>query len=73
MIRLGNRIRLTRREVELFTKITGFEPVEVNSLDDLDRYISQCKAHYWGDSEETRTLHGLLDSVRSRGLGVARG
>jgi hypothetical protein len=71
MIRLGNRIRLTRREVERFTKITGFEPVDVRTLDDLDGYIRQCKAHYWGVSEDTRFLHFLLDEERSRCLGVA--
>lgn len=68
MIRLGNCIRLTRREVERFTRITGFEPVGVRTLDDLDEYIGQCKAHYWGVSEETRFLHWLLDEERSRCL-----
>jgi hypothetical protein len=71
MIRLGNRIRLTRREVERFTKITGFEPVDVKTLDDLDEYVRQCKAHYWGVSEDTRFLHFLLDEERSRCLGIA--
>ena len=36
MIRLGNQLRLTGREVERFTRITGIEPVGVKSLDDLD-------------------------------------
>ena len=68
MIRLGKSIRLTRREVERFTKITGFEPVNVRTLDDLDRYIRKCKAHFWGVSEDTRYLHFLLDEERSRCL-----
>ena len=68
MIRLGNSIRLTRREVERFTKITGFEPVNVRTLDDLDRYIRKCKAHFWGESEDTRFLHFLLDEERLRCL-----
>jgi hypothetical protein len=71
MIRLGNCIRLTRREVERFTRIAGFEPVGVRTLDDLDEYIRQCKAHYWGVSEETRFLHWLLDEERSRCLCAA--
>jgi hypothetical protein len=71
MIRLGKNIRLTRREVERFTKITGFEPVGVKTLDDLDNYIGKCKAHFWGVSKETRFLHFLLDEERSRGLGIA--
>jgi hypothetical protein len=71
MIRLGRSIRLTRREVERFTKITGMQPVEVKTLDELDAYIRQCKAHYWGVSEDTRFLHFLLDEERSRCLGAA--
>lgn len=71
MIRLGNSIRLTRREVERFTKITGMPPVGVKTLDDLDEYIRECKAHFWGVSEDTRFLHFLLDEERSRCLGAA--
>ena len=65
MIRLGNHVRLTRREVERFTTITGFAPVDVKTLDDLDEYIGKCKAHFWGVSEETRFLHFWLDEQRS--------
>ena len=61
MIRLGAQIRLTRREVERFRKITDIEPVDIRSLDDLESYIARCKAHYWGKSEETRFLHWLID------------
>jgi len=68
MIRLGKSIRLTRREVERFTKITGFEPVNVRTLDDLDRYIRKCKAHFWGCSEDTRFLHFLIDEELRRNL-----
>ena len=71
MIRLGKSIRLTRREVERFTKITGFAPAQVKTLDDLDAYIGQCKTHFWGVSEDTRFLHFLLDEERSRCLGAA--
>ena len=71
MIRLGSTVRLTRREVERFTKITGFSPVDVKTLDDLDEYIRKCKAHFWGVSEETRFLHFLLDDERSRCLSAA--
>lgn len=61
MIHLGSQIRLTRREVERFRKITDIEPVDVRTLDDLDAYIARCKAHYWGVSRETRYLHWLID------------
>lgn len=69
MIRLGRQIRLTGREVERFTKITGFEPVNVKSLYDLDAYIAQCKRFYWGKSQETRFLHWLIDWERARCTG----
>jgi hypothetical protein len=66
MIRLGNHIRLTGKEIERFTKITGFKPVNVKTLDDLDAYIGECKQHYWGVSKETQFLHWLMDRERLR-------
>ena len=66
MIRLGAHIRLTKREVERFTTITGFAPVNVKTADDLDAYIDQCKRYYWGTSEATRFLHWLIDKERLR-------
>ena len=61
MIRLGSQIRLTHREVERFRKITGIEPVDIRTPDDLDDYITHCKTHYWGVSKETQFLHWLID------------
>ena len=61
MIRLGQQVRLTRREVERFTKITGIAPVGIRTLAELDAYIARCKAHYWGVSRETQFLHWLID------------
>ncbi len=61
MIRLDAQIRLTRREVERFRKITDIEPVDIRSLNDLETYIARCKVHYWGKSKETRFLHWLID------------
>ena len=61
MIRLGSQIRLSRREVERFRKITDIAPVDIRTLDDLDAYIARCKAHYWGVSKDTQFLHWLID------------
>jgi hypothetical protein len=66
MIRLGSQIRLTRREVERFAKITDIEPVGVRTLADLQAYVDRCKAHYWGVSNETRFLHWLIDRELAR-------
>lgn len=71
MLRLGNHIRLTTKEIERFTEITGFIPEDVKTLDDLDAYICQCKKYYWGTSKATRFLHWLIDRERSRCLGAA--
>lgn len=61
MIRFGPHIRLTRREAERFKLITDLEPVGIRTLADLDAYIAQCKAHYWGVSRDTQFLHWLID------------
>ena len=69
MLRLGNHIRLTSKEVERLTEITGFKPVNVRTLEDLDVFIAQCKGYYWGVSEDTRFLHWLIDKERLRCTG----
>ena len=61
MIRLGQQVRLTRREVERFTTITAIAPVGIRTLAELDAYIGQCKAHYWGMTRDTQFLHWLID------------
>ena len=61
MIRLGRHVRLTRREIERFTKITAIAPLGIRTLAELDAYIERCKAHYWGASTETQFLHWLID------------
>jgi len=66
MIRFGQQIRLTRREIERFKKITDLEPVNIRTVADLAAYIDQCKAHYWGVSRETQFLHWLIDREYDR-------
>jgi hypothetical protein len=66
MLCLGQHIRLTRREVERFTKVTGIAPVNVRSPADLEAYVERCKAHYWGVSRETQFLHWLIDREYQR-------
>lgn len=61
MIRLNNQIRLTRREIAIFTKITDIEPVGIRTVGDLDQYVATCKAHFWGVSEQTQFVHWLID------------
>ena len=61
MLRLGNTIRLTSREIERFTEITGFVPVNVKTPDDLRRYVRKCKKYYWGVSDDTKFVHYLID------------
>jgi hypothetical protein len=61
MLCLGQQVRLTLREIDRFTKISGIAPVNVRSLADLEAYVERCKAHYWGVSRETQFLHWLID------------
>lgn len=61
MLRLGQQIRLTRNEIERLTQLTDIVPDGVRSVRDLDAYVARCKAHYWGESEDTRFLHWLID------------
>lgn len=61
MIRLNDQIRLTRKEIEVFTKITDIEPVGIRTLDELEAYVARCKAHFWGVSEQTEFVHWLID------------
>ena len=66
MLCLGQHVRLTLREIERFTTITGITPVDVRTVADLEAYIERCKAHYWGVSRETQFLHWLIDREYQR-------
>ncbi|WP_243136453.1 hypothetical protein [Janthinobacterium tructae] len=63
MLQLGVHIRLTSRDVERLRYITGFEPVGIRRLADLDAYVEQCKQHLQGRADETRLLHKLIDET----------
>ena len=65
MLRSGHRIRLTRREVERFTDITGIAPVDVTSLEAFDAYVNRCKHQFGGDSRDAQFLRWLIERERS--------
>ena len=69
MLQCDESARLTRPEVKRWSRITGFEPVGIRTVDDLCRYVARCKQHYWGTSDETRFLHWLMDDEVSRCVG----
>lgn len=68
MVRVESPLRLTRREVERFTRITGMEPVGVKSLDDLYDSSCRCEDYCRGAPREARFLRWVLDQERSRCL-----
>ena len=68
MLRGGTTLRLTRREVARWMKITGFEPIDVRCEADLSRYVAYCKRYFWGTSDDTRFLHSLIDEEVRRNL-----
>ncbi|RUP27336.1 MAG: hypothetical protein EKK45_14550 [Curvibacter sp.] len=61
MLRLNDRIRLTRRENEAFKEITNFDPGDIRTLADLDAYVAWCKAYYKGNSRDSFFLRSLID------------
>ena len=61
MLRNGNQVRLTRPERARLARITAIEPGTIRSVEDLQAYVCRCKAHYWGNSDDTRFLHWLID------------
>jgi hypothetical protein len=69
MIRLDTRIRLTTREVERFTEITGIGPERVKSLDELTTYLARYYRLYAGWHRAARFLRWLIDRERLRCLG----
>lgn len=68
MLRLGSSIRLTHAERARLHHLTDIAPEGVRSHADLLHYVAQCKAHYWGCSEDTRFLHWLIDQEFARCL-----
>jgi hypothetical protein len=68
MLRGAKTMRLTRCEWARWVKITGFEPADVRSEDDLRRFVLRCKQYFWGTSEDTRFLHFLIDAELRRNL-----
>ena len=68
MIRLGSQIRLTQKEIEYFRWLTDIEPAGIRTRADLDAYVAQCKAHYWGVSQDTQFLHWMIDQEVARCL-----
>lgn len=63
MLRLGNVIRLTPRDIDRLTTITGFRPGGIKRVDDLDAYVRKCKQYFWGVSEDTKLMHYLIDKT----------
>lgn len=66
MLRCDESVRLTRPEKQRWARITGFEPVGIQTVNDLCRYVARCKQHYWGKSDETPFLHRLMDQEAMR-------
>lgn len=69
MVRGNSKLRLSARDRRRWTRITGFEPVGINCVEDLAAYVQVCKAHYWGTSKETRFIHWLIDEEFRRCVG----
>ncbi len=61
MIRYGNRLTLSEVDVRRWTRITGFEPTAIATMDDLEDYVRDCKRYYAEPSDDSAFLDWLMD------------
>ena len=61
MIRYGNRLTLSEVDVRRWTRITGFEPTAIATMDDLEDYVRDCKRYYAEPSDDSAFLNWLMD------------
>lgn len=61
MIRYGNRLMLSEVDVRRWTRITGFEPTAIATMDDLEDYVRDCKRYYAEPSDDSAFLNWLMD------------
>jgi len=61
MIRYGNRLMLSEVDVRRWTRITGFEPTAIATMDDLEDYVRECKRYYAEPSDDSAFLNWLMD------------
>jgi len=61
MIRYGNRLMLSEVDVRRWTRITGFEPTAITTMEDLEDYVRDCKRYYAEPSDDSTFLNWLMD------------
>lgn len=61
MIRYGQRLVLSELDIRRWTRITGFEPTCIETWDDLEAYVRDCKRYYAEPSEDAAFLCWLMD------------
>lgn len=61
MIRYGNRLVLSEVDVRRWTRITGFEPTAITTMEDLEDYVRDCKRYYAEPSDDSAFLTWLMD------------
>lgn len=73
MIRYGNRLMLSEVDVRRWTRITGFEPTAITTMDDLEDYVRDCKRYYAEPSDDSAFLNWLMDLELERYGGQSAG
>jgi hypothetical protein len=66
MLKYGDTIRLSEREVEMLREATGFEPVEIGSVAELIDFLSRAKVHYPGETIDCRRRRRTIDEAMKR-------
>lgn len=63
MLKYGDTIRLSEREIEMLREATGFEPVEIDSVAELMEFLSRAKEHYPGETVDCRRRRRSIDEA----------
>lgn len=61
MLRYGNRLVLSDVDIRRWTRITGFEPMAISTMADLEAYVRDCKRYYDSPSKDSAFIHWLID------------
>lgn len=63
MIRLGNKIRLTKKEKQTTALLTGGD-CNTETVEGMNNLLEASKLNYSGDSSEEKLLRHLLESSK---------
>ena len=66
MIRVGERVRLSAKDMEDLEVLTGLVPTGIDTVHDLEVFLQNSKARFAGADESSRTLRSVIESAGRR-------